>query len=343
MPRSGKLDPPPGVEVLDGPVGTRPHRFLVLDGLRGVAALVIVVFHTGSSRFIPGGYLAVDLFFCLSGFVLAHAYGSSTIGMGAFIKARLIRLYPLYFVGLVLGLVIVRPGALNSVSGLLFLPAVGKVGDVYRPYPFNVAAWSLFFELAVNLMWFPQRRMSTRRLWAGLVVAGFFAAGAIVVCGTGDIGSTGPWFFVQGMCRVVFPFFLGALLHRLWAAGRLSLRPPWWLAVALMCAMFMLPGPRIVTDLFCVVVLVPLVVALGAASFQPGKVSTVCSALGEASYPVYILHSALLLGVAPLIPDMPDRSYFVAAAALPLALALAWAAVKLYDRPVRRWLSARFL
>jgi peptidoglycan/LPS O-acetylase OafA/YrhL len=174
-------------------------------------------------------------------------------------------------------------------------------------------------------------------------VAAAFAVGAIIVFGTGDIGSTGPWFFVQGMCRVVFPFFLGALLHRVWARGALRLTTPWWLPVVVMVGMFMLPGPRVVTDIVCVVVLVPLIVALGAAAREPSKVSGVCHALGEASYPVYILHSAVLIVIAPLIPDLPNRSYFVAAATIPLAGILAWSAVKLYDRPVRRWLSARFL
>jgi hypothetical protein len=253
-------------EVLDGPPGTRPHRFLVLDGLRGIAALVIVVFHTGSSRFIPGGYLAVDLFFCLSGFVLAHAYAAAPIGLGAFVKARLIRLYPLYLVGLIIGVMVEPVGLLNTLTGLLFLPAVSEVAQVYRPYPFNVPAWSLLFELVVNLMWFPLRRAGTRGLGAGLVVAAAVAVGAIVVSGKGDIGSTGPWFFVQGMCRVIFPFFLGVLLHRAWARGRLSFKSPWWLPAVVMCGMFMLPGPRVLVDTVCVVVLVPLIVALGAAA-----------------------------------------------------------------------------
>lgn len=341
--KPAQIDRAGEADILEGPPGTRPHRFLVLDGLRGVAALVIVLFHTGSSRFIPGGYLAVDLFFCLSGFVLAHAYAATPIGLGAFVKARLIRLYPLYFVGFVVGLLLAPVGLLNTLSGLLFLPAVSQVGDVYRPYPFNVPAWSLLFELVVNLVWFPLRRMRA----AGLaVVAGLgvvAAAAAVLLSGTGDIGSTGPWFFVQGLCRVVFPFFLGALLHRLWKAGKLRLPTPWWLAVVLMGALFMLPGPRAVVDLACVIIVVPAIVALGAAAREPAWASKVCHALGEASYPVYILHSAVLVLVAPLIPQLANRSYFVAAATILLVLALAWAAVKLYDRPVRRWLSARFL
>ena len=170
-----------------------------------------------------------------------------------------------------------------------------------------------------------------------------FAAGAVLVSGTGDIGSTGPWFFVLGMCRVVFPFFLGALLHRAWKAGKLRLPAPWWLAVVVMCAMFMAPGQRAIVDAIAIVLAVPAIVALGAAAREPAWASKVCHVLGEASYPVYTLHSAVLALVAPLIPDLPNRSYVVATAMLPLMMVLAWGAVTLYDRPVRRWLSARFL
>ena len=105
----------------------------------------------------------------------------------------------------------------------------------------------------------------------------------------------------------------------------------------------MAPGPSAIVDTIAIVVVVPVIVALGAAAREPAWASKLCHVLGEASYPVYILHSAVLALMAPLIPQLPYRSYFVAAAALPLVMVLAWGAVKLYDRPVRRWLSARFL
>ena len=95
-----------------GLLKTKPH-FEILDGLRGLAALVVVIFHfmeiiiaDFSNNFISHGYLAVDFFFCLSGFVVSYAYDNRIAGMGlkTFIKLRLIRLQPLVIIGSVLGL-----------------------------------------------------------------------------------------------------------------------------------------------------------------------------------------------------------------------------------------------
>jgi peptidoglycan/LPS O-acetylase OafA/YrhL len=85
------------------------RAFPAMDGIRGIAAILVALFHFRATflhydnNVIGDGYLAVDLFFVLSGFVLAHAYehrfarGMTTF---EFMRARVIRLYPLYFVGL---------------------------------------------------------------------------------------------------------------------------------------------------------------------------------------------------------------------------------------------------
>ena len=94
------------------PLPTKQH-FTALDGLRGVAALVVVIFHfmemvigNYSKLFIGHGWLAVDFFFCLSGFVIGYAYDDriGAMGIWAFLKIRLIRLHPLVVFGSVLGL-----------------------------------------------------------------------------------------------------------------------------------------------------------------------------------------------------------------------------------------------
>src|SRR3982750_333356 len=90
---------------------TKQH-FQVLDGLRGIAALSVVMFHfmewvyTDYTRnFIAHGFLAVDFFFCLSGFVIGYAYDNriGKMGVKEFFKSRLIRLHPLVVLGAVLG------------------------------------------------------------------------------------------------------------------------------------------------------------------------------------------------------------------------------------------------
>lgn len=88
-------------------------RFTLLDGLRGVAAIAVVILHSISpldleKNYIPHAHLAVYFFFALSGFVIAHAYESriQKIGPAKFMVLRLIRLYPLLFVGITLGLLV---------------------------------------------------------------------------------------------------------------------------------------------------------------------------------------------------------------------------------------------
>lgn len=313
-----------------------------MDALRGFAALVVLTYHTGSTRLIPGGYLAVDLFFCLSGFVLAHAYEKAELGLGAFLKVRLIRLYPLYFVGWAAGLLVISVGWPNVLAGLAFLPAVSKVDGTYRPYPLDIPAWSLLFEILVNLLWFPIRRAGTRILLAIAAVGAILVLAILMSVGSIDVGSTGEWFLVQGMGRVIFPFVLGALLHRLWAAGVLGFTTPWWLAPLLLAVMFMIPGPRMFADGLAALVLAPLIVAIGACAREPPRLRRIFNLLGESSYPIYILHSVVLAVLLGRISTTGHGSYIVAAVAIPAVLVLGWAMAVFYDRPVRRWLMSRF-
>lgn len=319
-------------------------RFLVLDGLRGGAAFAVILWHTGSTRFIPGGYLAVDLFFCLSGFVLAHAYGTTTMTFWNFVKVRLIRLYPLYFLALLLGLLAASLTVIparwpNVLSALAFLPAFEEHGDVYMAYPFNVPAWSLLFEIVINLIWFPLRGASSRVV-SGLAALGIAAIILLIsLVGSVDAGWHGANFFAEGIARVTFPFFAGALIFRLWDSGKLFNSLPYWLPAGLMCAMFVMPGPRAIIDGVCVLILVPLIVALGASAREPVRLSPLFKKLGEASYPVYILHSPILLMLMMAAPDVPQRSYLIAAVAILLLLGLSWVTLCCYDRPVRERLA----
>lgn len=99
-----------GTEQNPNLLKTKQH-FEILDGLRGIAAVAVVIFHfmefavpDYSKSFIAHAYLAVDFFFCLSGFVIAYAYDNKVQKLGAlqFLKLRLIRLHPLVIIGSVL-------------------------------------------------------------------------------------------------------------------------------------------------------------------------------------------------------------------------------------------------
>jgi len=95
------------------PLNTKPH-YPILDGLRGVAAIVVVIFHIFEAhsagplyQIVNHGYLAVDFFFLLSGFVISYAYDDrwGKMSVGSFFKRRLVRLHPLVIMGMVIGAV----------------------------------------------------------------------------------------------------------------------------------------------------------------------------------------------------------------------------------------------
>ncbi len=281
------------------------RSFHALDGLRGVAALFVAMRHTAffHSLGIPGGYLAVDLFFVLSGFVIAHAYEARLergLSTARFLMLRYLRLWPVYALGAALGLgAALLPGVGPRLSpaeaahtaplALLMLP-----GPMIRPmlYPANSVAWSLGLELLANglfgLFWRP-----LRKAWAlGLIMA-VWAAGLIAAVawfGKLDIGF--QWRdAIGGLPRVLFSFTAGLAVHRLWRAGRFSLRLPAWLWVAPLPILLWAPQDMIVYPLICAVVVFPALVLAAASAPQPGPRATrLFAALGAASYPLYALH-----------------------------------------------------
>jgi peptidoglycan/LPS O-acetylase OafA/YrhL len=148
----------------------KAHKFLALDALRGVAALIVAEFHYRvffSNVFFTHSYLAVDLFFMLSGFVLSFAYQQrldSGYSVSTFLKTRAVRLYPLYFAGLIFGVVArvwtVREHGHTLQGGfllpfacsLLMLPVIAGPGYPNPiSFPFNFPMWSLFFEMVANV------------------------------------------------------------------------------------------------------------------------------------------------------------------------------------------------
>jgi peptidoglycan/LPS O-acetylase OafA/YrhL len=313
-------------------------RFLTLDGLRGVAALAVVIFHADvllHGQYAPSGFLAVDFFFLLSGFVIAHAYDDRIEGIGllAFIRRRVIRFYPLYLLGLCLGAawlaaeLILRPpayltageGARDFLLGLVFLPSPGK-----NLYPLNVPAWSLGCELLINILFAVfHRRLTGSRLLAVVLLSG--AALALGWTGTVHEGGWLP------LVRATFGFSLGVLLFR--SRFRWSANP--WLLVAVTALALLFPAPKAwggLYELACVFVLFPLVVAGGVR--QP-RLEAPFAWAGDASYTIYAIHYPLIWMVAVL--HGPPWIAFVFIAAL---MAATGPLQRFYDRPARHWLSS---
>lgn len=228
-------------------------RYDLLDGLRGVAALMVIIYHCfecfpADTWIIGHGYLAVDFFFILSGFVIGYAYDDrwrcapSEKGMtpGGFFKRRLIRLHPMVVFGVLLGLITFLIGGGVNWSGgkaavsaimiavllhLFMIPEVpGAASDVRgnaEMFPLNGPHWSLFFEYIGNVIYaLVLRKLPTRALAiVTSVLAVCFSAFAISdVVGYGNIGigwTLDGWNFWGGLLRMLVPFSMGLLLCRL--------------------------------------------------------------------------------------------------------------------------------
>lgn len=341
------------------------QHYLALDGMRGVAALAVMVMHKGRWFYAPGGFighawLAVDFFFLLSGFVIAAAYErrlESGMTLPAFARIRLIRLYPLILLGLLLGVAwpLVRitsgdPGAaglgavlMSFARSLLLLPPVGKDPVGVGLFPLNGPMWSLAFELAVNFAYVLLVRRLTLPVLAAIVAVSA-ALVAYLPFGPGLDSGSELVDFIWGFPRTAFGFFGGVLLFRLRAAGRLPSTgaPAWALALAI-TVIFFVPNSRPWTpafQLFCVFLAFPAVLVLGAnAAVSPGW-DAASRLSGGLSYPIYALHYPLLIIVGGLVSKYIHAPW-LGVLGYPLVIALCWAAWRFYDEPARAWLTAR--
>lgn len=361
---------------------TKPH-YDILDGLRGVAALTVVWFHVFEAyatshldQRINHGYLAVDFFFILSGFVIGYAYDDRWKKMTVrdFLKRRLIRLHPMVVIGALIGAVMfyfqgcsVWDVSKISVSMLLvatlmnvfLIPATpgAEIRGVGEMYPLNGPSWSLFFEYIGNILYaLFIRRLSTRALAVLVFLTGCGLAAFAIWGPLGDIcvgfALTGDN-MLGGSLRLLFAFPAGLLLSRVFRP--VHIKGAFWLCGLAVVAL--LSVPRIggsehlwmngLYDTACAVVIFPLLVWLGASGRTTDKTTTrVCKFLGDISYPLYMVHYPFIY----LYYAWVKNENLTFGQSLPGALALvvgsvvlAYLCLKLYDEPVRRFLTKHLL
>jgi peptidoglycan/LPS O-acetylase OafA/YrhL len=342
------------------------RHFEILDGLRGVAALAVVIFHfmewvfpDASKNLIGHGFLAVDFFFCLSGFVIGYAYDDRIreMGVGAFIKARLIRLHPLVVLGSVLGLLgfFLDPFAssfsydlgklsLLFVCSLFLIPLPVMEERFFNLFAFNAPAWSLFWEYVANIFYaFLLVRVRHRALAALTILAGIGIC--IVSYQAGNL--LGGWSkdtFLDGGVRVAYSFLAGLFLYRsnwiiknsLGFAG---------LAVLLLFA-FIMPssGWNWLTEALVVLLYFPLLVSLGAGSSLSPQWEKVCQFSGNISYPLYMTHYAAIWVFGSYFtskkPPAEELTYIIISGIIFLVV-VAYFVMVFYDIPVRRYLTKK--
>ena len=411
------------VNVMANYLASKP-RYEILDGLRGVAAFLVVAFHLFETysegvthQIINHGYLAVDFFFVLSGFVVGYAYDDrwGRMGMWPFFKRRLVRLHPLLVWGTFLGLLLFYFGSdmpdfarigdvpvTTAVAVALLcmtmvpLPQAWDIRGWGEMNPLNGATWSLFWEYLANVAYALVIRHFSKGVLAGFVVCS--AVFTVVLCMDIDVfgclaersyaaytviggWSLSPDQLQIGITRLLYPFFCGLLLSRLFQEGTRScaaggeggrglrrsacrIQPSafrvrgafWWcsLAVVVMLAM-----PRVGGDVaenywmnglyeaVCILVVFPLVVVMGASSSTQGRTTAVNKFLGDISYPLYVTHYPLIywqMSWAATHASLPAAVHVAVAVSLFfLAVGVAYASLRLYDEPVRSWLRQKLL
>lgn len=359
---------------------TKPH-YNILDGLRGVAALTVVCFHLFEAyatshldQKINHGYLAVDFFFILSGFVVGYAYDDrwKTMRIADFLKRRFIRLHPMVIIGALIGAVMfyfqgcsvwdvsqvpVVALIIATLMNVLLIPATPgmEIRGVGEMYPLNGPSWSLFFEYIGNILYaFFLHKLSTKVLSILVLSAG---CGLAIFALWGPLGDICVGFalteenIIGGSLRLLFSFPAGLLLSRIFKP--VKVRGAFWIGSSSIVVLSAIP--RIggsehlwmngLYDTICFAVVFPLLVCLGASGKTTDKVTTrVCRFLGDISYPLYMVHYPFIyLYYAwvknenlTFIQSLPGAVALVAG-----SVVLAYLCLKLYDEPVRRFLSRR--
>lgn len=371
-------------------------RYEILDGLRGVAAVLVVMFHLletysagPAHQLINHGYLAVDFFFLLSGFVIGYAYDDrwDKMTVWGFFKRRLVRLHPMVVMGTVVGfcfyffgqcegfpLIGNVPGwkvILAFVMGCLMIPCGLKM-DIRgwaETNSLNGPNWSLTWEYVANILYALVLRRLPKFALAALAAAAAFCT--LDVCLNWNIfglltSARDPQIYtvIGGWCltaeqiyialtRLLYPFLCGLLISRI---GRfITVKGAFWWCSLILALTFSIPcvGSEAnvlngVYNAVCILLVLPLVVMMGAGSAIKGEKSArICTFLGDISYPLYITHYPLCymqMSWAWSHPEAPASAHvMVSVGCFVFALMMAYACLKVYDLPVRKWLTDKWL
>ncbi len=380
-------------------------RYEILDGLRGVASLLVVAFHLFETyskgapyQIINHGYLAVDFFFVLSGFVIGYAYDDRWDKMTTwgFFKRRLVRLQPMLIIGTIVGVVFYlfgdqpmfrliaeTPGwklALLFVLGCLMIPVRPSMDcrGWGESFPINGPQWSLFLEYIANILYALVFRHLPK--WGLAICVAVFAFFTLDFTLGWDVLGIAPAYqgrviggwsvtveqLYVGFTRLLYPFFCGLLISRIGKFIKVN-GGFWWCSLILAVILCM---PRIgaaptfdfatktfdqggvlfngIYEAVCILLLFPLLVMMGAGSQIKGEKSLkICKFFGELSYPLYITHYPLIYMQMAWTASHPEapvwQHVMMSVCVFFMAIFLAWSTLKLFDEPVRKWLTEHWL
>ena len=282
---------------------TKPH-YLILDGMRGVAALMVLIYHlfegfatSPSNQICNHGYLAVPLFFVLSGFVIGYAYDDRWKKMSTadFFKRRLIRLHPMVVLGAILGFIaFIAQGSVTwkgehiptlyvvfaCLFTLFMIPVAPSARLEVRGYgelfPLNGPYWSLLMEYIGNILYaLLLRKLSNKMLATVVILSGLGVAVYAVGNGSGVYSLGVGWtmangFHYAGFLVMLYSYSVGMLMARTYRY--IQVRRSFWSFAFIIVILTAMPyvvygGSAIwngVYDAICVLVFFPLIVYGGA-------------------------------------------------------------------------------
>lgn len=331
--------------------------------MRGVAAIGVACMHFHSwiaDWFFASGYLAVDIFFVLSGFVISCTFDErlrSGLKVSDFAAARLIRFWPVLLLGVALGavkiLALIPAGkadysALSAVVAIFFNAILipFQLGANQHAFRINAPSWTLFFELWINIIYAAALRFLSVAVLTLICVGSFIGLIFVAWHGSqiaegGDFGS-----LHIGLLRTAFSFSIGAIIQRT--------RTQWWhkvpdvgpLPVLALTAVGLAAIPsahfRLLYDLAFIGIASPALIIFGARVQLAPNLASVAAWLGAVSYPLY----ALNIPVRDLVPLAVFRAGVPSAplAFLILAVLIGTSALieRWYDIPARAWLRQRY-
>lgn len=367
---------------------SKPH-YALLDGLRGVAAMLVVWYHVFEGfqfagnkpviDFINHGYLAVDFFFMLSGFVIGYAYDDrwgKSLTTGGFFRRRLIRLHPMVMLGARIGTVSFLLTGMERWDGThstlllilialvcswLMIPALpGMQRDVRgngEMFPLNGPCWSLFFEYIGNILYaLIIRRLSTRIL-AWLTALLCCALAWFAVTNQSGYGSIGVGWTVDttnllgGTLRMLCPFTIGMLMSRVFKPIK-KVRGAFWICTIILLVLFHVPfidggTPMSLNGIFetaCIICIFPIIVWTGASGTTTDNTSRrICRFLGDISFPLYIVHYPLMYAFYMWLIKTElytfSDTWPIAISTMACSICIAWLSLRFYDEPIRKWLK----
>lgn len=313
-----------------------------------------------SKNFIGHGFLAVDLFFCLSGFVIGYSYDDRIDRMGnkEFFRSRIIRLHPLVILGSVLGLLAFlfdpfggHPELYNAgkiiltfFCSLLLIPLPVIADRAFNLFSFNAPAWSLFWEYVANIV-YALVLYKLSRVYLRL----FTILGAVAIClvcyNAGNLmGGWSGGTFWDGCARVSYSFLAGLLIYR---SNWIIKNNIGSIGIALLLFMaFITPFSKWnwLSEPFIVIFYFPLIIALGAGATVTAGLKRVCIFLGKISYPLYMTHYAVMWMFGNYYnshkPGTVQLALIIIIGLILLTCA-AYLVMIIYDIPVRNYLSKK--